>query len=248
MSKDRLEGKTAVVTGAAKRLGREIALALADAGVNVVVHYRESAAEAQELRAEVVARGAKAWLVKADFDDADAPARLISEALDAAGSLDILVNSASLFLPSTIQDMDFAGLTRMMQVNAWAPLALSREFARRVGRGKIVNLLDSRIAGFDAAHVAYILSKRALSVLTEMMALEFAPDITVNGVGPGLILPPPGKDEAYLDVLAKGVPLKRHGNPTDVADAVLYLLRSDFVTGQVIFVDGGRRLLELDRG
>ena len=180
---------------------------------NVVVHYRESAAEAQELRAELVARGAKAWLVKADFDDADAPARLISEALDAAGSLDILVNSASLFLPSTIQDMDFAGLTRMMQVNAWAPLALSREFARRVGRGKIVNLLDSRIAGFDAAHVAYILSKRALSVLTEMMALEFAPDITVNGVGPGLILPPPGKDEAYLDELAKGLPLKRHGNP-----------------------------------
>jgi len=248
MSKDRLNGKTALVTGAAKRLGREIALALADAGVNVVVHYRESAAEARKLQEELVARGVKAWLVSADFDDADAPGRLLPDALDAAGSLDILVNSASLFLPSTIQDMDFAGLTRLMRVNAWAPLTLSREFARRVGRGKIVNLLDSRIAGFDKSHVAYILSKRALSALTEMMAVEFAPDITVNGVAPGLILPPPGKDEAYLDELAKGIPLKRHGNPADIADAVLYLLRSDFVTGQVIFVDGGRRLLELDRG
>lgn len=248
MTKYRLDGKTALVTGAAKRIGREIALALADAGANVVVHYRESVEEADKLHTELVARGVKSWLVKADFDDAEAPVRLISDALAAAGSLDILVNSASLFLPSTIQDMDFAGLTRLMQVNAWAPLALSREFARRVGRGKIVNLLDSRIAGFDMSHVAYILSKRALAVLTEMMAVEFAPGITVNGVAPGLILPPAGKDEAYLDELAKGLPLKRHGNPGDIADAVLYLLGSDFVTGQVIFVDGGRRLMELDRG
>jgi NAD(P)-dependent dehydrogenase (short-subunit alcohol dehydrogenase family) len=109
-------------------------------------------------------------------------------------------------------------------------------------------MLDSRIAGLDMSHVAYILSKRALAALTEMMAVEFAPGIAVNGVAPGLILPPPGKDEAYLDELAKGLPLKRHGNPGDIADAVMYLLRSDFVTGQVIFVDGGRRLLELDRG
>ncbi|MFA5044074.1 MAG: SDR family oxidoreductase [Kiritimatiellia bacterium] len=244
MSKDRLCGKTALVTGAAKRVGREIALALADAGVNVVVHYRKSAEEAEKLRAELVARGVKARLLKADFDDAEAPGRLISGAIAAAGSLDILVNSASLFLPGTIEDMDFAGLIRHLQINTWAPLVLSREFARRAGRGKIVNILDSRIVGHDRAHVAYILSKQALAVLTEMMAVEFAPGITVNGVAPGPILPPPGKDDGYLDDLAKNLPLKRHGNPGDIADAVLYLLGSDFVTGQVVFVDGGRRLME----
>jgi pteridine reductase len=243
MTKDGLDGKTALVTGAANRIGREIALALADSGANVVVHYRESADEAESLRAELVARGVKSWMVQSDFDDAAAPARLIPDALVAAGSLDILVNSASLFLPSTIQNMEFAGISRLMQVNAWAPLALSREFARRAGRGKIVNILDSRIVGQDASHAAYILSKRALAALTRMMALEFAPDITVNGVAPGLILPPTGKDEAYLDMLAKEIPLKRHGNPGDIADAVLYLLGCDFVTGQVIFVDGGRHLI-----
>jgi pteridine reductase len=248
MNKGQLDGKTALVTGAAKRIGREIALALAHAGVNVVVHYRESVEEADQLCKELVAHGVKAWQVRSDFDDASAPGRLIPDALDAAGSLDILVNSASLFLPGTIKGMDFAGLTHLMQVNTWAPLVLGREFARRVGCGKIVNLLDSRIVGFDASHAAYILSKRALATLTERMAVEFAPGITVNAVAPGLILPPAGKDESYLDELAQGLPLKRHGNPADIADAVLYLLRSDFVTGQAIYVDGGRRLLELDRG
>ena len=248
MSKDRLDGKTALVTGAARRIGREIALALAHAGVNVVVHYRESVEEADQLRKELVARGVKAWQIRADFDDASAPVRLIPDALDAAGSLDILVNSASLFLPSTIKKMDFAGLSRLMQVNTWAPLVLGREFARRVGRGKIVNMLDSHIVGFDESHAAYILSKQALAALTERMAVEFAPGITVNAVAPGLILPPAGMDEGYLEKLAKGLPLKRHGNPVDITDAMLYLLRSDFVTGQIIFVDGGRRLLEWDRG
>lgn len=248
MSKDRLYGKTALVTGAAKRLGREIALALADAGVNVVVHYRKSVAEADKLRTELVARGVKSWLLEADFDNAEAPGRLVSDVIAAAGSLDILVNSASLFLPSTIADMDFTGLMRHLQVNTWSPLVLSREFVRQAGRGKIVNMLDSRIAGYDCSHVAYILSKQALTALTEMMAVEFAPGVTVNGVAPGLILPPPGKNSAYLDNLAKGIPLKRHGDPGDITDAVLYLLRSDFVTGQIIFVDGGRRLMEQNHG
>jgi NAD(P)-dependent dehydrogenase (short-subunit alcohol dehydrogenase family) len=125
---------------------------------------------------------------------------------------------------------------------------LSREFARLAGRGKIVNLLDTKIIGYDRAHVAYILSKHMLSVLTRMCALEFAPGITVNGVAPGLILPPLGKDENYLEQLARSVPLKRHGGPEDVAKAVVYLLTSDFVTGQVIFVDGGRHLLEEGNG
>jgi len=248
MRTESIHGKTALVTGAAKRIGREIALALARAGANVALHFRQSAELAEELRTELVSHGVMAWVVEADFNDVTATQRLIPEVVAAAGSIEILVNSASLFLPSTIQNIEFAELIRQMQVNAWAPFVLSREFARHAGRGKIVNLLDSRIVGDDPSHVAYILSKQVFAHLTRMAAVEFAPRITVNGVAPGLILPPAGKDESYMDDLAQTIPLKRHGEPADIADAVLYLLKSDFITGQVIFVDGGRHLMEQNRG
>ncbi len=237
-----LSGKTALVTGATKRIGRAIALALADQGVNVVVHYRHSAGDAEQLCKELGARRVRVWGVQADLEDAGQSQQLISKVLATAGALDVVVNNASLFLPGTLQELDFAGLVRHLQVNAWAPFVLSREFARQVGRGSVVNLLDSRIIGDDRSHVAYILSKHLLAILTEMMAREFAPGITVNGVAPGAILPPPGKEHAYLDQLAKSLPLERHGDPADIAGAVLYLLKSDFVTGQVVYVDGGRHL------
>jgi len=245
---ENLKGRTALVTGAARRIGRQIALALADAGANVVIHYRRSLAEAETLRCELAARGVTGWLVSADLERHEESGRLVADAVDAAGSLDFLVNSASLFQAGTVREMDFAGLMRHMQVNAWAPFVLSREFARRAGRGKIVNLLDSRIGGHDLSHVAYILSKHVLAEMTEIMALEFAPGFTVNGVAPGLILPPAGEDEGYMDVLAKTLPLERHGSSSDIAEAVLYLLRSDFVTGQVVYVDGGRHLKEYGLG
>jgi NAD(P)-dependent dehydrogenase (short-subunit alcohol dehydrogenase family) len=145
-------------------------------------------------------------------------------------------------------DVGFSDVMRHMHVNAWAPFVLSREFARLADHGKIVNLLDTRIIGHDREHVAYVLSKKMLAVLTVMCAREFAPDFTVNGIAPGLILPPAGKDESYLDKLAEKVPLRKHGGPQDIVDAVLYLLKSDYVTGQVIYVDGGRHLLEDGHG
>jgi pteridine reductase len=248
MSGESLHGKTALVTGAAKRIGREIALALARAGVNIAVHFRQSGKQAEKLRIELTSLGVSVWLVEADFSDTAATRRLIPEVLATAGSLEILVNSASLFLPDTIRDLDFTGLMQHMQVNAWAPFVLSREFAHHVDQGKIINLLDSRIVGDDPSHAGYILSKQVFARLMRMTALEFAPRITVNGVAPGLILPPAGKDESYLNDLAQRIPLKRHGEPADIADAVMYLLKSSFLTGQVIFVDGGRHLMEQNHG
>ena len=244
-TQDALAGSTALVTGAARRLGRHIALTLAANGVNVVVHYRNSAAEAAGLCRELEGRGVRAWAVRADFADAAETGTLIERAATVAGRLDILVNSASEFLPGTAAEMDFDALVRSSRINAWTPFLLGRDFARRAGKGRIVNFLDTRIVGDDPNHAAYILGKRLLADLTRISALAFAPGVTVNAVAPGLILPPEGKDEAYLDRLAQGVPLKRHGSPEDVAAAVLFLLLADFVTGQIIFLDGGRHVAEL---
>jgi NAD(P)-dependent dehydrogenase (short-subunit alcohol dehydrogenase family) len=240
-----LKGKVALVTGASKRIGRALAIALADEGVNVVAHDRKAMeAETVKVCDEVVKCGARAWSIVADLERPEEYESLIAWAMKAAGALDILINNASIFLPNTLMDVGFGDVTRHLQVNAWAPFVLSRDFARLADRGKIINLLDARITGYDRSHVAYVLSKRMLSVLTTMCALEFAPGFTVNAVAPGLILPPAGKDENYLARLAEAVPLRKHGGPGDIADAVLYLLRSDFVTGQIIYVDGGKHLGE----
>ncbi len=246
---DNLKGKVALITGAGKRIGRALAVALAEHGVHIVAHDR-SQMEPDILKVcnEVAGCGAKSWSILADLEKPEEYETLVARARQAAGSLDILINNASIFLPNTLMDVGFSDVTRHMQVNAWVPFVLSREFARTAGRGKIINLLDTKLRGQDPEHTAYILSKHLLAVLTTMCAREFAPDITVNAVAPGLILPPVGKDESYLDRLAQALPLKRHGGPNDIAEAVLYLLRSDFVTGQVIYVDGGRHLSEEAHG
>jgi pteridine reductase len=248
MGRSTISGKTALVTGAAKRIGRAIAHALADEGVNVVVHYRGSTDEAKELAAELREKRVSSWTVQADFDKPQERDTLIQRAVEAAGTLDILVNNASIFPAETLDELSFDSLMKNIEINAWTPFALSRDFARQVGRGKIINLIDSRVSDTDWSHAGYIISKHALAALTDMIALAYAPDITVNGVSPGLILPPPGKDESYIEKLTNTVPLKKHGDPKDIADAVVFLAKSDFITGEVIYVDGGRHLREYSNG
>lgn len=239
-----LAGKTALITGGTKRVGRAIALACARQGVNLVIHYNKSEKEAEALGREASAMGVKTWKVKADFSGPREYGTLVERALAAAGTLDCLINNASVFSSDTLEDANFENLVRNVEVNAWAPLLFSRDFARLCRKGKIINILDSKIKGFDWSHASYILSKQMFGVITKMCAVRFAPDITVNSVAPGLILPPAGKDDSYLDSLAGSVPLKRHGGPDDVAGTVLYFLENDFVTGQVIYVDGGRHLMD----
>lgn len=242
---NRLAGRIALVTGASRRIGRSTAIALAGAGVHIVVHARRSReAEMLKVCGEVEACGVKCWRVTADIENPGEYESLIAGAIQTAGAVDVLVNNASIFTAGTLADVGWGDVVRHMQVNAWSPFVLSREFARLARKGSIVNILDTKISGYDRSHVAYILSKQMLASLTKMCAKEFAPDITVNAVAPGLILPPAGKDETYLENLAQTVPLKRHGGPDDITDAVLYLLSAGFVTGQIIFVDGGRRLTE----
>jgi NAD(P)-dependent dehydrogenase (short-subunit alcohol dehydrogenase family) len=242
VSPNALAGRTALVTGAGKRLGQAVARGLAGVGANIVIHYGTSRDDAERLVDELVREGRRAWAIRADLADSSQVESLIPTALEAAGGVDILVNNASIFFPSTMGDARVEGLMRNIEVNAWAPFALSRAFAGSVARGTIVNFLDTRVKGYDWRHVEYILSKHTLEVLTRMSALEFAPGVTVNAVAPGLILPPPGEDESYLEAMKDTVPLKRYGSAADIVDAVLFLVTSSYLTGQVIYVDGGRHL------
>ncbi|MBN1868813.1 SDR family oxidoreductase [Candidatus Sumerlaeota bacterium] len=237
-----LAGRTALVTGGAKRLGRALCEALGAEGVHVVVHYGRSQGPAESLASSLRDRGARAWTVQTDLAKPDAGATLFAEAVHVAGPIDILVNNAAVFPRDILTEVPPEDFLKTLQVNAFAPLALSRAFAAQEREGSILNLLDARIADYDRVHASYHASKRLLFSLTRMLALEFAPRIRVNAVAPGLILPPVGETDAYLDKMKHTNPLQSHGSAQDVIDAALYLLRSRFVTGQVLFVDGGRHM------
>ena len=241
-----LSKRKALVTGGSKRLGREIALALARSGTHVVVHYNTSAGPAEELAGELRALGVRGATLQADLDDPASVEPLLAGAWEALDGIDLLVNSASIFPSGRLDEMELAHLDRNLRVNAWAPFLLTRALWRRLrdtsDRASVVNMLDTRLIGGDLAHAPYHLSKAMLAELTTLMALEFAPQLQVNGVAPGAVLPPEDQDEACLERLTEDLPLKRRGYPHDIAHAVLYLLGAEFVTGQVIYVDGGRHL------
>jgi len=256
-----LAGRTALITGAAKRVGRSIAFALADEGVNIVVHYNTSRAEAEALVAELRDLGIGAWALRASLDDPPQIEQMWEQALECVprGGISLLVNNASIFPSDTLSSLDLQSLDQNLRVNAMAPLRLIRLFVDQVPEGGaghtreagspeqarcVINLLDSRIGGYMKQHVSYALSKRVLFILTRMLALELAPEVRVNAVAPGMILAPEGPSGEELERLAARAPLGRWGGPEDVANAVVFLMRNDYLTGQVIYVDGGAFIKE----
>jgi pteridine reductase len=243
-----IAGKTALITGAAVRLGRATALALANCGVNIAVHYNHSKNEAGKLKDELTAVGVKCWLVQADLSIEDELQGLLPNVLEMTGSIDILINNASIFPTDTLSSMTFESVMQNIRVNTWAPYSLGRDFAAYCKTGSIINFLDARLPGYDWQHASYTISKHALSLLTRMTALEYAPNIRVNAVAPGLILPPPGKDESFMEPLIPLVPMGKHGTADEIARAVIYLLENDFITGETIYIDGGRHLKEPSHG
>lgn len=237
-----LRDRVALVTGGAKRLGAAVASAMAQVGADVVIHYNRSADEAETLAEQLRQLGRRAWTVQGELTDPTQVDDVAAEAIDQAGRVDILINNASIFPESHVLAFSQDDLAENVQVNAMAPLQLARAVAGQEIAADIINLLDTRILSYDVKHAAYHLSKRMLATITNMLAIELAPRIRVNAIAPGLVLPPPGKDESYLDELAHTNPLNTHGCAGDIAHAALFLLTSPFVTGQVIYVDGGRHL------
>lgn len=242
-----LIGKVALVTGGAKRVGRAVALALAQQGCHVVIHYGHSAAEAGQAVAEITAAGGRAWSIGADLNDEAAVNSVVSLALEPAGRLDILINNAAIFPAEDFLSATAASWDRAMMVNLKAPFLLSQAFARALPAGqpgKIINLLDALALRPQKHHFSYSISKFGLVGLTRSMAVALAEhNIQVNGVALGPILPAVHDDPALFDRLVQRIPARRSGSLTDVVQAVLFLLQGgDYMTGEILHVDGGRHL------
>ncbi|MHB1317339.1 MAG: SDR family oxidoreductase [Anaerolineae bacterium] len=239
-----ITGRVALVTGAGVRLGRAIALGLAEQGADVAIHYNRSSAPADEVVAAIRALGRRAVAFHSDLSDLTQVLNLIPRAVDALGAVDVLINSASIFERGTLASTTAENWSRHLDVNLRAPFFLCQAFAQyiRAGcRGHIINVADWRVARPGTQHLAYTLSKSGLITLTQSLALALAPAVQVNALAPGAILPPL-EDDGYFGRLAERLPLKHTGKPQDVVDAVLYLLRSDFVTGEVLHITGGEHL------
>lgn len=244
-----LAGKRVLVTGGAVRIGRGICEALAARGCHLAIHCRDSSDEATGLAERVRSDGGTAVVVQAALDVEATCREVVDEAWAALGGLDALVNNAAVFHKDSLLETTVAKLETEFSVNLYAPILLSRAFAEHVTqegegglRGRIINLLDRRIRGHETDCLPYLLSKKMLAAFTLDAARELAPEIAVNGVAPGAVLPPPGKDEAYVKDLAGTNPLAHQCTVEEVAEAVVFLLASDAITGQIIFVDGGQHL------
>lgn len=238
-----LNGKTVLVTGAARRIGRALALACASAGADVIVHHGHSPDAALEVKQEINSMGRKAWILQANLDSSSETERLVSEA-NALQSLYAVVNNAAIFEPLTLQETTRDDWDRHFRINLTAPFLLSRTFAHHMAAeatGRIVNILDWRALRPKADHFPYTISKAALAALTESLAVALAPNITVNGLALGAILPP--SDKPVSGDIIKAVPAGRWGDLKEVQEALLFLLTGpNYITGEIIHVDGGRHL------
>jgi len=233
----------ALVTGGAKRLGREFSLFLADQGFDIALHYNNSLSEAETTAAEILKTGQSCKIYQADFSDKNGSNGLVNAVWQDFGRIDLLLNSASLMLRAPLKETDAEILDLMQNINFRAPYFLTRDLALKQQKALVINLLDTRIVKNQFAFSAYLLSKKMLADFTKMAALELAPDIRVNGIAPGIILPVGTESDEYLAKLTAKNPQKKQGLPLNLQHALDYLLKNSFVTGEILFVDGGEHLV-----
>jgi len=237
-----LQNKTALITGGAARLGAMSARFLHAAGAHVIIHYRKSAEKAEALRDELLAiRPGSVSLVQGDLLDFPYLSRLVDDARKATGQLDILLNNASNFFPTPVDEATEEQWDSLFGVNAKAPFFLAKEAATalRASRGCIINMVDIHAERPHKNHPIYSMAKAANAMMVKALARELAPEIRVNGVAPGAILWPDGNENAKHQTLPR-IPLERAGRPENIARTVLFLATAEYITGQIIAVDGGR--------
>ncbi len=241
-----INNRVAVVTGGARRVGKAIALGLAKAGAHVFVHYNSSAGPAEETLVEIEAGGGNGAIGAVNLSEPQRAAELIDMATDALGEVSILVNSASGFASDTLADVTLDGWQRSHDLSLATPVFLTQAFAAALSEaseGAVLNVTDVRTMAPYQKHFSYVVAKGGLDTFTRAAAVALAPQVRVNAVALGVILPPPGEDEAYVANLAQQLPLQRVGGVDPVVAAALHLIRNDFVTGEIIRLDGGGHLV-----
>lgn len=239
-----LSGKTVLVTGGARRIGRAISLAIAEAGGNVIVHHNHSPAAAEETRQEILHMGREAWVFQADLED-PAQADSLMDAAARVATLDGLVNNAAIFSSGDAMSTTLETWQQHLAVNLTAPFLLSQAFARNLkdgSHGRILNILDWRALRPGADHFAYTISKAALAAMTQSLAITLAPRIQVNGLAFGAILPP--ADGGSTGGILASIPAGRWADLREVVQSVVFLLSGpSYITGEIVHLDGGRHLV-----
>lgn len=239
-----MKQETILITGGAKRLGRAIALHLAQAGYDIALHYHGSTADAEQTAEEVKALGVKCECFQADLLDHAQVMTLIPTVLETMPNLTGLIHNASLFKPATLQNSDETMFDQHMGIHVKAPFFLMQSFAETVGKGNIITLLDTYInATPEGTYFPYLLSKKVLADLTQMAARNLAPTIRVNGVAPGLTEYNDNLDPTYIAKRKAALPVQQEATGTQIASAVQYLLEAEAITGQILYLDNGGHLL-----
>lgn len=242
MQRQFYKNKTALITGAAKRIGEGIALHLASLGYNIALHYHRSFSLAKRVAKEINSLGVICEEFPCDLSRERQTDSLIPKVIKKFPNLVLLINNASLFEKSKLLEEKLTIFNQHFAINLKAPYILTKQFAQRCSAGQIINVLDTHIAKNTTAHFSYLLSKKSLADLTLLAAKQLAPHIRVNAIAPGPILPPVHENANYLKHLAKTIPLQRNGDIRNINQAIQFLIENDYMTGQIIFVDGGEHL------
>lgn len=238
--------KTALITGSAKRIGRQLALDLAGAGYDVAVHCNASRAEAEDVATTIRALGRRAVVVQGDLAEITTPERLISEAVAGLGGLSVLINNASIFEPDEVGAITPVSWAQHQDTNLRAPVMLSQAFARHLPAatcGNIINIIDQRVWKLNPRFFSYTMSKTGLWTATRTLAQALAPHIRVNAIGPGPALPSARMDQGEFDKQARLTLLGRGTSPAEISAAARFILSQPALTGQMIALDGGQHLV-----
>lgn len=234
----------ALITGGSDRIGKAVAIHLAKQGYHLVLHYNSAKEKAENLQMHIESTyKVKVELLQINFLKENDFDRIFEDFKRKSITIEVLVNCASDFIPSSFNERGSELFDKEMTINLKIPYLLTKAFARVFGKGNIINFVDTKVAKNKTVHLDYILSKKLLKDFTKISAVELAPNIRVNAIAPGLILPPEGKDESYLLNLAKDIPLKTVGNLDEILKAFQFILDSYFFTGQILYIDGGEHLV-----
>jgi pteridine reductase len=239
-----LDGKTILITGSARRIGRSLALTAAHAGANIILHHGHSPKLALQTQTEIKALGREAYIITADLNDPNQASDLLYRA-NAYGPIHMLINNAAIFESITFMETSIDDWLRHMNTNLTAPFIISQAFARELPeseKGKIVNILDWRALRPGIDHFPYTITKAALAAMTQSLAIQLAPRIQVNGLALGAIMPP--SDQVESTNILEHVPAQRWASMAEVGQALLFLLSGpEYITGDILYLDGGRHLL-----